>query len=90
MSAKQKQFWVIDTETPGLSQGQFSATGPFPSRRSAESHIINDTRELWEDSGTSAQTETTRPWCKPLHIVEVVRTVVPAIKAQIKLEDVTP
>ena len=84
-----KQFWIIDTETPGMSQGQFSASGPFSSRLSAEAHIIADTRNLWEDSGTSIQTETARPWCKPLHIVEVVRTVVPAIRAQIKLEDAT-
>ena len=82
-----KQFWIIDTGSPGESQGQFGASGPFPSQRSAEAHLVSETRDLWEDSGTSIQTEMERPWCEKQLIVEVVRAVIPAIRAQVKLED---
>jgi hypothetical protein len=81
------QFWVIDTDTPGMSQGQFSASGPYPTQKAAEEFIKDDTRNLWEDSCACLQTEKKRPWCKPLHIVQVLRTVTPEIKASITLKD---
>jgi hypothetical protein len=82
------QYWIIDTDTPGMSQGELSASGPYPTQRAAEEHIRRETKALWEDSCPCLQRENGTPWCKPLHIVRVVRTVQPAIRATIKLEEV--
>jgi hypothetical protein len=82
------QFWIIDTDTPGMYEGEFSASGPYPTQRSAEQHILREMKELFEESCECLQRDETSPWCKPLHIVKVVRTVQPAIRASIKLEDV--
>lgn len=79
------QFWVIDTDAPGMSRGQFSASGPYPTQAAAEAAIIEDIRNLWEDSCTCLTRDQTRPWCKPLHIVEVRRTVEPEIHPTITL-----
>ena len=89
MSKKAKsQFWIIDTDTPGMSKGQHSASGPYTSQAVAESYILNDARTLWEDSCDSIKSDQTAPWCKPLHIVEVRRTVIPKITANVVLEEV--
>jgi hypothetical protein len=81
------QFWVIDTDTPGMSQGQFSASGPYPTQAAAEAAIVADIRNLWEDSCTCLTSDKTSKWCKPLHIVEVRRTVEPEITPTIRLID---
>lgn len=81
------QFWVIDTDTPGMSQGQFSASGPYPTQAAAEAAIVADIRNLWEDSCTCLTSDKTNKWCKPLHIVEVRRTVEPEITPTIRLID---
>ncbi len=89
MSRKPKrQFWVIDTDTPGMSQGQFSASGPYPTQAAAEAFIVADIRHLWEDSCTCLTSDKTKKWCKPLHIVQVLRTVEPEITPAIKLVEV--
>lgn len=81
------QFWVIDTDTPGMSQGQSSASGPYPTQAAAEAAIVADIRNLWEDSCTCLTSDKTNKWCKPLHIVEVRRTVEPEITPTIRLID---
>lgn len=81
------QFWVIDTDTPGMSFGQFSASGPYPTQAAAEAAIVADIRNLWEDSCTCLTSDKTSKWCKPLHIVEVRRTVEPEITPTIRLID---
>jgi len=81
------QFWVIDTDTCGESQGQFSASGPYPTIKAAEDAIKADIRNLWEDSCTCLTSDKTAKWCKPFHIVEVRRTVQPEIKPAITLVD---
>jgi hypothetical protein len=81
------QFWVIDTDTPGMSEGQFSASGPYPTQAAAEAAIIADIRDLWEDSCTCLTSDKKKKWCKPLHIVEVRRTVEPEITPTIRLID---
>jgi hypothetical protein len=83
-----KQFWVIDTDSPGENRGQFSASGPYQTQAAAEAAIKADIRNAWEDSCACLTTDKTRPWCKPLHIVEVRRTVEPEIKPMIRLVDV--
>ncbi len=80
------QFWIIDTESPGMSQGELCASGPYPSQRAAEDYIRRETKRLFEESCPCLQREQD-DWCKPLHIVKVIRTVQPAIRAQIALED---
>ena len=81
------QFWVIDLDTPGMSQGQFSASGPYPTQAAAESAIVADMHNLWEDSCPCLASDKTSEWCKPLHIVQVIRTVQPEITALVKLVD---
>jgi hypothetical protein len=81
------QFWVIDTDTTGMSQGQFSASGPYPTQAAAESAIVADISDLWEDSCTCLTSDKSSKWCKPLHIVEVRRTVEPEITPSIRLVD---
>lgn len=83
-----RQFWIIDTDTPGESRGQFSASGPYPTQKAAEAYIISDTQNLWDDSCPCLRSHNDgNPWRAKLHIVEVVRTVVPEIKATMKLID---
>ena len=89
-SAPRSQWWVIDTDTPGMSQGQFSASGPYPTQAAAEAAIVADIRNLWEDSCTCLTSDKTSKWCKPLHIVEVRRTVEPEITPTIRLVDTAP
>lgn len=84
------QFWVIDTDTPGMSQGQFSASGPYPTQDAAEAAIVADIRNLWEDSCTCLTSDKKSKWFKPLHIVEVRRTVEPEITPTIRLIDESP
>ena len=81
------QFWIIDTDTLDVSQDELSASGPYPTQRAAEEHIRRKTKDLWEDSCPCLQNENEKPWCKPLHIVKVIRTIQPVIRATIKLED---
>jgi hypothetical protein len=81
------QCWIIDTDTPGMSEGEFSASGPYPTQRSAEQHILRKMKELFGSSCSCIQSDKTSTWCKPLHIVKVVRTVQPAIRARVTLED---
>lgn len=86
MSAK--EYWVIDTESQGESLGSFSATGPYTSKRAAETTILDAARSFWDDACTCLKRDNEIAWSKPLHIVEVVRTVVPKITAKIALADV--
>ena len=81
------QFWVIDTDTPGISEGQFCASGPYPTQAAAEAAIVADTKQLWQGGCSCTQTDKTIPWCKPLHIVQVRRTVMPEITAKVDLVD---
>ena len=82
------QYWIIDTDTTGTSLGTFEARGPYNTQRATEAEIIRDTKELWEDSCACLQTDKSANWCKPLHIVKVIRTVQPKIEANVKLETV--
>jgi hypothetical protein len=82
------QYWIIDTDSTGTSIGTFEARGPYNTQRAAETEIIRDTKELWEDSCACLQTDKSANWCKPLHIVKVIRTVQPKIEANVKLETV--
>jgi len=84
---KSPQFWVIDTDAPGMLQGQLSASGPYPTQAAAEAAIAADIRNLWEDSCTCLTSDKTIKWCKPRHIVEVRRTVEPEITPTIRLVD---
>ena len=81
------EFWVIDTGAGGESIGTHEARGPFSSQKSAEDWIIRDTRAIWEDSCTCLTSDKSTKWCKPLHIVQVVRTVEPDITAKVTLID---
>jgi hypothetical protein len=83
-----ENYWVIDTDSPGNNLKEFSAMGPYPTQAAAERAIIEDTSRLWEDSCTCLTADKTRAWCKPLHIVKVLRTVQPKITANVKLENI--
>lgn len=81
------EFWVIDTDSPGMSLGQYSATGPYPNQAAAEAYIIADTHAVWRDSCACLQSDADLPFCRPLHIVQVIRTVQPDIYPVIELLD---
>jgi hypothetical protein len=83
-----ENYWVIDTDSPGNNLKEFSAMGPYPTQAAAERAIIEDTSRLWEDSCACLTADKTRAWCKPLHIVKVLRTVQPKITANVKLENI--
>jgi hypothetical protein len=73
-----KQYWIIDPD-------ELSASGPFPTQAAAESAIKADIDNLWQDSCTCLTSNPAVPFCGPLHIVQVVRTVQPEITPIIKL-----
>jgi hypothetical protein len=82
------QYWIIDTYNPGDPNDEFCASGPYPTIKAAEQHILSERKLLFESSCSYLQRDSETHWCKPLHIVQVIRTVQPAIRASIKLEDV--
>ena len=82
-----KQYWIIDTGGNGESTNTREAIGPYPTKKAAEHAALKDIRDVWNDSCTCLQTEHSTDWCKPLLIVEVVRSVVPKITAKIELID---
>jgi len=88
VSKIRSQFWVIDTDTPGMSEGTYTATGPYPTQAAAEKAIREDIAEIWKDSCTCLTADKSKKWQKPLHIVEVRRTVTPEIIPLITLADI--
>jgi hypothetical protein len=82
-----EEYWIIDTGEEAQSQGSHTASGPYPSRKAAESHIKRDHKQLWEESCTCLKNGTDIEWCKPLLIVRTVRKVSLEITANIKLID---
>jgi hypothetical protein len=82
-----KEYWIINTDICGAILGTHEASGPYPTRKAAEHAALNDIRDVWNDSCTCLKTEYSTDWCKPLLIVEVVRSVIPKITAKIELVD---
>jgi hypothetical protein len=82
-----KQYWIIDTDGRGESLNTCEAIGPYPTKKAAEKAVLNDIRNDWEDACSCLKRESDTGWCKPLHIVEVVRSVIPKITAKIELVD---
>jgi len=93
MSIKKKpasEFWLIDTDTPGMSRGQLSASGPYPTLKAAESALLADIRNLWEDSCTCLKKDSEVKWCLPYKILELAKTVQPEVSALINLKEIKP
>lgn len=82
-----KEYWIIDTCLHGSNTDTREAIGPYPTKKTAEQAALNDIRDVWNDSCTCLKTDIENDWCKPLLIVEVVRSVVPKITAKIELID---
>jgi len=83
-----KQYWIIDTDTCGRTLGTHEAVGPYPTKQAAEKAALNDIRDFWDEACACLKKDCDKDnWCKPLLIVEVIRTVVPKITATIKLVD---
>ena len=80
-----KQYWIIDTDTCGLNTHE--ASGPYATKRAAETAALNDIRRVWDDSCTCLKSNHENDWCKPILIVELVRKVIPKITAKIELID---
>ena len=69
------QFWVIDTDAPGVDDGSRTARGPFDSMAAAEAWMISDCRDTFAASDTRiCDISTSGNWAKPMHIVEVRKT----------------
>lgn len=73
--ATKAEYWIIDTDVPGMSVGEFSASGPYPTQEAAERHIRTEAIALWSESCNCLQSSSDVPWAKPCHIVKVIRTV---------------
>ena len=82
-----KEYWIIDTGTKALTENTREAVGPYPTKKAAEQAALTDIRDVWKDSCTCLKREHDTDFCKPLHIVEVVRSVIPKITAKIELID---
>lgn len=83
-----KQYWIIDTDGRGESLNTCEAVGPYPTKKAAEKAVLADTQNFWDDACTCLKEGCDKDnWCKPLLIVEVIRSVVPHITATIKLID---
>ena len=83
-----KQFWIIDTGGNGESMNTREASGPYSTKKAAEKAVLADTQNFWDDACTCLKEGCDKDnWCKPLLIVEVVRSVVPKITSTIKLID---
>jgi hypothetical protein len=82
-----KEYWIIDTDTIEQVTNTRYATGPYPTKKAAETFALNDIRDVWNDSCTCLKTDDDTNWCSPLLIVEVVRSVVPKITTKIELID---
>jgi len=83
-----KEYWIIDTGGNGESMNTREASGPYPTKQAAEKAVLTDTRNFWDDACTCLKEDCDKDnWCKPLLIVEVVRSVVPKITAKIQLVD---
>lgn len=87
--ATKAEFWIIDTDTPGMSMGEFSANGPYTSQEAAEQHIRAEAFALWSESCNCLQSSEDVPWAKPCHIVKVIRTVKVEFTAICALKTVT-
>jgi len=82
-----KEYWIIDTDKSNSVTNTREAIGPYPSKKAAETAVLNYIRDVWHGSCTCLKTDTQPDWCAPLLIVEVVRSVVPKITAKIELID---
>ena len=82
-----KQYWIIDTDGRGESLNTCEALGPYPTKKEAEKAALNDIRDNWANACNCLKRDSDTDWCKPLLIVEVVRTVLPKITSTIKLID---
>ena len=83
-----KQFWIIDTGGTGESMNTREASGPYSTKKAAEKAVLKDHENFWDDACTCLKEGCDKDnWCKPLLIVEVVRSVVPKITAKIQLVD---
>ena len=82
-----KQYWIIDTDVKGESLNTCEALGPYPTKKAAEKAVLTDIRNNWDDACACLKSDSEHGWCKPIHIVEVVRTVIPNITAKIELID---
>jgi hypothetical protein len=78
-----KEYWIIDTGGNGESMNTREASGPYPTKKAAEKALLKD-----QDACACLKQGCEKDdWCKPLLIVEVVRSVVPKITAKIELID---
>jgi len=82
-----KEYWIIDTDPIEQVTNTCHATGPYPTRKAAETFALNDIRDVWNDSCTCLKTDHETDWCAPILIVEVIRKVIPKITAKIELID---
>jgi hypothetical protein len=83
--ATDSQFWVIDPECPGEHAGSQTATGPFSTVAEAEAYLVRDAVETFsgcDERICDALARQRRDWARPVHIVQLVRSVqqVPTVR----------
>lgn len=76
------EYWVIDLEQEGLSVGDKSARGPFPTENAAAIHIQTETRGLYKESCRCLRNG---EWETSFRIVKTVRAVRPSITETVRV-----
>jgi hypothetical protein len=84
-------YWIIDTDAPGVNTGSFTASGPFPSQAAVEAFLIRAAKRLVEGCGEDLRNIDGDKWGAPVHIVQRLRTVrqVPSYNVTVKLAEST-
>lgn len=83
-----KEYWIIDTASPGESENSKSAVGPFATIASAEKWLRDDAKDTFLDADRSCrELSEDREWADPVHIVQVLRTVrqCPEVSVRVQL-----
>lgn len=87
---KKSEYWIIDMEGEGTSEGTNEARGPFPTIRAAKQWIISDAKETFLDADKSLRDlSESIGWAAPLKIVEVLETIVvePSCEVSVNLKE---
>lgn len=84
-----KEYWIIETDTPGELLDSKAALGPYSSVAQAESWLRDDAKETFLAADKSCRDVAMRgEWAAPVHIVQVVKTVkqCPEVSVRVRLQ----
>jgi len=85
---RKSEFWIIETDSSGETEGSKGAIGPFESIAYAEKWLRQNSADTYLSADKSLRDGIT-PWAAPVHIVQVLKTVsaVPSVKVTVTLKN---